>query len=58
MAKVRTTTDNISPIGTFRGTHVTTITEKDGSETKGRGFTREESRQNAEDNYDEKRRGR
>ena len=57
MAKVRTFEDKISPAGTFSGNWVTTITEKDGTTSKGRGYTPEQSRQNAEDKYDDKHRG-
>lgn len=56
MAKVRTYEDRISPSGTFTGPYYTEITERDGTKTSARGWTREQSRQNAEDRYDDKHR--
>lgn len=57
MAKVRTHYDPVSPIGLVTGKYYTTITDKDGETVTARGTTREDSRQNAEDKYDEKVRG-
>jgi hypothetical protein len=57
MAKVRTYRDPISPIGTFNGKWVTEIRDTNGVTAGGRGFTRSESRQIAEDRYDTKIRG-
>jgi hypothetical protein len=56
MAKVRTFEDKISPAGTFSGDWVTRIEEKDGTVSRGRGHTAEQSRQRAEDDYDDKHR--
>ena len=57
MAKVRHHEDHISPAGTFSGDHVTTIEDKEGTKATGRGFTKSDSRQAAEDDYDTKKRG-
>lgn len=57
MAKVTTTENKIGPIGTFLGPWETKIEDKDGVVARGRGFNPQESRQNAENNYDDKTRG-
>ncbi len=54
MAKVRTQYDSISPCALFQGNYSTTIDDGRGNRVEARGFTREESREKAEDKYDAK----
>ena len=57
MAKITTVKDSISPASTFSGSYVTRIKDSEGTEGRGRGHTREQSRELAEKDYDDKTRG-
>lgn len=57
MAKVTHREDNISPASTFGGKHITDIETENGDKFSGRGHTKEQSREKAEEKYDTDRRG-